>query len=1170
MLFRRGHSGRLRAAVVAVASAGLIVAGGGIAAAVPPRSAQPVGDALVSDPASLVDPMIGTGSGGATVGQVDTFPGAAAPFGMLSFSPDTPSRPDGGGYNYADSSTTGFSLTHMSGPGCSAFGDFPILPTTGAVGADPVNTTDSFQHSSEHAAPGSYSVTLNPSASPIQADLAATARTGIGEFTYPAGTAANMLFKMGDAQSGNLAADVQVVGDREVTGSETAGQFCGSSGTYPLYFAATFSRSFSSYGTWHTAPTGANVFTSPTGSLPWSYHEVSSGGSQPTIAAATTPSGQSAISWQQDTALANTWIQTTPPALTQGDSYEASVTLQGSGDVFLDFYNGQQDVDSKAVTLTSTPVTLTVDAAVPTGSIGAPQVQVRTASSGSVDLLASAVSLRQETVVTTPGTTEARSNGPSAPRVPAAPNGTPASPGPLVAPQGTEAKGSQSRTQVADTGGLQSGAWVSFDTTAQSQVTMKVAISYVSTADAWANLASEDPGWSVPAISGHTYAQWNQLLDRIRIGGGTQAQRVQFYTALYHALLEPSIFSDDNGDYLGFDDQIHRLPPDHAQYANFSGWDVYRSEIPLLAVIAPEQTSQMMTSLLNDQAQGGWLPKWGFANDYTDVMNGDAADAILAEAYAFGARDFDARGALAAMVKGATVVPTPSQLGQGWYAERPQLSSYQSLGYVPNTTQSSLSPEPNGASETIEYATADFAIAMLAQDLGSTSTYTAFLARSQNWTNIFNVDTGYIQPRDATGQFPEYGPTTDGIGSFGQSGFQEGNAAQYTWSVPQNLQGLIASMGGDTAAIARLDSFFQVLNAGPDLPNEWAGNEPSFGTPWIYDYAGAPYKTEAIVHNLLTSVYSDTPGGEPGNDDLGAMSSWYVWSSLGMYPETPGVSVLALGAPIFSQAEFDVPGGHQVTMTAPGASTSTYVEGLTVNGESWAPAWVPGSLITGSAGNAPQTSGAGAGAGAATGTGAGASTSTPTHLAFTLSPTADQSWAAAPADAPPSYPAGALQFPPGRKPVILVPTGPNLLGDAPTGQLSWQGPVENGVGSVPGTIAAATTPQGASAVQWTETDADPNTWIWVDPTSPLPAGQNYQASITLQGTGSVYLDFYNGQEDLTSVTVQLTNTPQTLTVQGAVPSAADTHLQVRTADPGPVSLYASAASIQLLTAQQGS
>lgn len=181
--------------------------------------------------------------------------------------------------------------------------------------------------------------------------------------------------------------------------------------------------------------------------------------------------------------------------------------------------------------------------------------------------------------------------------------------------------------------------------------------------------------------------------------------------------------------------------------------------------------------------------------------------------------------------------------------------------------------------------------------------------------------------------------------------------------------------------------------------------------------------------------------------------------------------------------------------------------------------------------------------------------------------TPDTGWASSPADAPPSYQAGPLTFPPGRKPIVLVPTGPNLLGDTPTGQLSWSGPVENGVGSVQGTLTQATTPQGASAIHWTSTDAGPNTWIWVDPPAGLTAGQSYQVSVTVQGTGDVYLDFWNGNQDLASQTVALTAAPQTLTLQGDVPDPAGTHLQVRTADDGPIDLYASAASIQLLVQQ---
>jgi predicted alpha-1,2-mannosidase len=336
---------------------------------------------------------------------------------------------------------------------------------------------------------------------------------------------------------------------------------------------------------------------------------------------------------------------------------------------------------------------------------------------------------------------------------------------------------------------------------------------------------------------------------------------------------------------MGFDDKVHHVQPGHNQYADYSDWDIYRSEVPLLSTIDPSIASDMATSLVNDAAQGGALPKWPVANGYTGVMNGDSSDPILADAYAFGARDFNASAALADMVKGADGT---SAVGQGWFVERPNAAAYIADGYVPNVGSDSISPVPNGASETLEYALDDFAISRLAGDLGQHSTAATFTGRSQNWANVFDTADGYVEPRDATGAFPT-GPAVPTLTGFGQDGFQEGNAAQYTWMVPQDLKGLIQGLGGDQAAAARLDTFFSQLNAGPNAPYEWAGNEPSLDTPWTYDSVGEPWKTQQVVQEIASQLYSLTPGGEPGNDDLGAMSSWYVWASLGVYPQTPGV-----------------------------------------------------------------------------------------------------------------------------------------------------------------------------------------------------------------------------------------------------------------------------------------
>ncbi len=606
----------------------------------PARAATITGNAAATDnnftvanPAALVDPLVGTGSGGAVVGQVDTFPGADVPFGMLQWSPDTTSRPPGGGYNYDDSQITGFSLTHVSGPGCAIAGDFPILPLTGALPADPDSATAPFTHAAESAHPGSYSVT----AGGVRTQLAATARTGLAQFTYPATAQAQLLVKAADSANGSSSATFQTLGDREITGAVTSGHFCGQPDSYTVYFAARFDRPFTASGTW--------------------------------------------------------------------------------------------------------------------GGASAAQV---TESSSSAEV------------------TERGKQNPQPKRYPSA------------------AGRAQSATQQGS--GVVAGGWLTFDTTRDPNVRMQVAVSYVSVQGALGNLAAEAHSWNVAAVAAQATAAWNRQLGTIAVCGGSPAAQSTFYTALYHASLEPSLFSDANGEYPGFDNKVHRVQPGHAQYANYSGWDIYRSEAPLLATIDPRIASDMATSLLNDAAQGGWLPKWPVANGYTGVMNGDAADPILADLYAFGARGFDARTALADMVRGANA--TSGAAGQGWYVERPNAAAYIADGYVPNTGSDSISPVPNGASETLEYALDDFSISRLARYLGQDSTARAFAGRSQNWANVFDTADGYVEPRDAAGAFPS-GPPVQTGGGFGQNGFQEGNAAQYTWMVPQNLKGLIEGIGGE-------------------------------------------------------------------------------------------------------------------------------------------------------------------------------------------------------------------------------------------------------------------------------------------------------------------------------------------------------------------------------------
>ncbi|WP_237536528.1 GH92 family glycosyl hydrolase [Streptomyces sp. SID5785] len=519
------------------------------------------------------------------------------------------------------------------------------------------------------------------------------------------------------------------------------------------------------------------------------------------------------------------------------------------------------------------------------------------------------------------------------------------------------------------------GAYLTFDASTDRTVHAKVAMSYVSVAGARANMASEVPGWDLDGLRERTRDQWTDALRKIRIGGGTRDERTMFYTFLYHSLMHPNTFDDADGRYIGFDDKIRTLPEGRTQYANFSDWDTYRTLAPLQAMLFPKQASNMAQSLVNDAEQGGWWPRWPVANDYTGQMTGDNSVPLIANLYAFGARDFDLKTALKYLVKGATSVDhTP-----GAYQERPGIESYMEHGYADNSEVRGDHSRV-GASVTLEWAVDDFAIAQLAQAAGDKDTARTFTARGQNWQNILNPATGYLSPRGADGRFPDgpgYQPPAEG--TFGQDGFDEGNAAQYNWLVPQNTAGLIQAMGGRDATSKRLDTFFTKLNAGPNEPYMWAGNEVNFGVPWVYNHLGQPWKTQEYVRKIATSLFSATPDGEPGNDDLGAQSSWYVWAAIGLYPSAPGTPDLQVHSPLFPRVVLDLPGkGPDLDVHAPAASADTpYVHRLRLDGRDRERTYLPQSVAAHGG-----------------------------RLDFELSAEPDTSWATSAAAAPPSYRTG--------------------------------------------------------------------------------------------------------------------------------------------------------------------
>ncbi len=885
-----------RSLPTSVAIGALLLAG--VVVAAPARAAV----AYLADPAASVNPIIGTS------GAVDDFPGADVPFGMVQWSPDTPSRPSGGGYEYNDKTVTGFSLTHISGPGCGAAGDIPILPTTGGIGAAPSDATLPLDHAAEHAAAGNYRL----AAGGITTNLTTTTRSGMAQFSFPAGAPANLLFKLSGSANGTSSTHFQVVNDREVSGWVTSGHFCGADDVYNVYFDMTFDAPFTSNGT-----------------------------------------------WQDDTTINR-------GATTQNRSASTK----------------------------------------PTGG--------------------------------------AKSTAPMQPK---SSNGIVRARPHIHNAAGTRAPKAEPPVSGA------AGAYLTFDTAQHPTLQAKVGLSYVSTANAKANRVAENPGWNFDKVVTAAHTAWNRLLNKIQIGGGPAQQQQVFETAMYHALLHPNVYSDANGQYLGFDGQVHSAPAGRTEYANYSGWDIYRSQVQLAAMVAPAETSDSIRSMLDQYDQTGQLPKWELNNGESYVMVGDPADPIIADAYAFGARNFDKAHALQAMLMEAN---QPNNI-------RPGLDYYETKGYLPLDGQYGCCNFYGPVSTQQEYNTADHAISSFAAALGDTETANTFAQRANNWQNVFNPASGYLQARYADGRFATgFTPSTS-------TGFVEGTSAQYTPMEPFDIAGLAAADGGRANWIAKLDALTaKIKNPGP--LNADFGNEPSVEIPWEYDYVGAPYKTQAVVRSIQQQIFTATPAGIAGNDDLGAMSSWYVFSALGFYPETPGTADLALGSAVFPKAAVHLPSGNTLTISAPAASaTNPYITSMTVDGASWAHAYLPPSVVT-------------------------------KGVAITenLSSAPNTDWATAAKDAPPSDTRGlasALGFVGGNGSAVIAP---GATGTLTVGARNLQSTAQNVTWSITATAGLAVSPNGGTLRLAPSGDATHDVTI----TAPASEGR-YTVTINYRsGTGA--------------------------------------------------------------------
>ncbi|WP_345668516.1 GH92 family glycosyl hydrolase [Streptomyces similanensis] len=491
------------------------------------------------------------------------------------------------------------------------------------------------------------------------------------------------------------------------------------------------------------------------------------------------------------------------------------------------------------------------------------------------------------------------------------------------------------------------GAYVRFDTTKDRTVEATTALSYVDAAGAAGNLRAEG-GRSFDTVRTAARRAWEKRLDGVRVSGGADTARRTFYSALYRSFLAPNVGSDADGRYTGWDRRVHRTDG-FTYYQNWSLWDTYRTQTQLLSLLAPREARDMAVSVVHIAEESGWLPKWGYGTVETNIMTGDPVTPFLTNAYQQGLLKGYEERAYRALKRNADSVPPAASPAVG----REGNEEYLRNGFVPYLkdrphAKPGDSDYDHGASATLEYALSDAMLAQMARDLGHRQDADRYAARSRDYRTVFDPSTGFFRARDASGAFT--GPADPAQ----SEGFHEGTSWQYQWLVPQDLPGMVGLIGGTRAANDRLDSFFaydRLLKDPAGTAREvWVNgpydyynadkynpqNEPDLIAPYTYLSTGQPWKTTDVVHAALT-LFTDTPTGMTGNDDLGTMSAWVVLSSIGLFPVQPGYDTWGLSTPVFDRVDLTLdrrysPHGR-LTITARGTSDADrYAQGLRADG----------------------------------------------------------------------------------------------------------------------------------------------------------------------------------------------------------------------------------------------
>ena len=481
-------------------------------------------------------------------------------------------------------------------------------------------------------------------------------------------------------------------------------------------------------------------------------------------------------------------------------------------------------------------------------------------------------------------------------------------------------------------------ALLKFKTRQDEQVLVKVALSAVDAEGARQNL-DEIPGWDFDGVREQARRAWNTWLSKIDVETQNEEQKRIFYTALYHTAISPALFTDADGRYRSMDRKIRTASADKPMYTVFSLWDTFRALHPLLTIIDPQQNSLYIQTLLRQYQEGGILPMWELAGNYTGTMIGYNAVPVIVDAYLKGDRSFDADLALKACLRSAeydTIAPVATT-GYLLHNALMPISKYykNKIGYIP------CDKELESVAKGLEYAYADWCISQLAGALGDADTQRLYEERGRNYRNYYDSSTGFMRGKDLQGKWRT--PFNPNASTHRADDYCEGNAWQWTWFVPHDIEGLADLMGGREAMLARLDTLFttdaklegeQISADITGLIGQYAhGNEPSHHIIYMYNTLGQPWKAQELVDKVLREQYFDDPNGLSGNEDCGQMSAWYVLNTMGFYQPCPGKPMYSIGRPLFDAVTLHLPEGKTFRITTVNnAPANKYIQSVTLNG----------------------------------------------------------------------------------------------------------------------------------------------------------------------------------------------------------------------------------------------